>query len=60
MKCNIFGEGLISGKRTKLALQIVQKALKCPLQDVNFQKFSVGACPRTPLESILFPYLLQI
>ena len=38
-----FGEGLIRGKRTKFALQIVQKALKCPLQYVKFQEFSGGA-----------------
>ena len=44
----------------KFALQIVRIAPKCPLQYVNFQKFSGGACPRTSLKSFLFPYLLQI
>ena len=31
-----FGEGLIRGKRTKFVLQIVLKALKCPLEYKNF------------------------
>ena len=53
--CNIFGEGLIRGKITKFALQIVKKALKSLLQHVNFQKFSEGACPRTPYNNFSFP-----
>ena len=54
-KCNIFGEGLIRGKRTKFASQIVRNALKCPLQYVNFQKFSGGACPWTTYNHFRFP-----
>ena len=30
------------------------------MQHVNFQKFSGGACPRTPLEPFLFLNQLQI
>ena len=37
----------------KLSFKIVQKVLKWPLQYANFQKFSWGACPWTPLESFL-------
>ena len=48
-------------KLTKFALKIVQKALKLPLKHLNFQKFSVAACPRTPYRVILlFRNLLQI
>ena len=59
-KC-IVGEALeVRGqKRDKLSLKIVQKALKWPLQYANFQKFSRGACPRTPLESFLALKLLK-
>ena len=44
----------------KLCLKIAQKALKWPLQYANFQKISGGACPRSPLESLLFLKLLKI
>ena len=54
-KYNIFGEGLIRGKRTKFALQIARKALKCPIQYVNFPKISGVACPRTPENHFCFP-----
>ena len=47
-------------KYDKLSLKIVQKALKCPLQYANFQNFSGGACPRTPIESFLLLKLLKI
>ena len=43
----------------KFSLKIVQKALKWQLQYANFQKFSRGACPRTPLESFLALKLLK-
>ena len=57
----LFGEGLNRGKRTKFALQIVQKALNARYSSLSkFSKISRGACPRTPLELFLFPYLLQI
>ena len=39
---------------------MIQKALIKPLQHVNFQKFSGGACPRTPLQPFLFLNQLQI
>ena len=46
----------------KRYLKITQKALKQPLQHVNFQKFSGGACPRTLLElffiTISFKFVL--
>ena len=60
-KC-IIGEALkVRGhKYNKLSLKIVQNALKWPLQYANFQKFSRGACPRTPLESFLAIKLLRI
>ena len=53
-KC-IIGKALkVRGQKyDKLLLKIVQKAQKWPLQYANFQKFSRGACPRTPLESFL-------
>ena len=59
-KC-IIGETLKVGgqKYDKLSLNIVQKALKWPLQTANFQKFSGGACPRTSLESFLALKLLK-
>ena len=44
----------------KICLKIVQKVLKWPLQYVNFQKFSKGACPRTPLEPFLFSMYFKI
>ena len=47
-------------KYDKLSLKIVQKALKWSLQYANFQNFSRGACPRTPLESFLALKLLKI
>ena len=51
-----FAEGLISCRKTKFALQIVRKALKCLLQYVNFQKSSGGAyAPEPP--RIIFDYL---
>ena len=46
-------------KYDKLSLKIVQKALKWLLQHANIQKFSGGACPRTPLESFLALKLLK-
>ena len=46
-------------KYDKLSLHIVQKALKWSLQYANFQKFSGGACPRTPLESFWALKLLK-
>ena len=39
----------------KIFLKHIQK-----LQHVNFQKFSVGTCPRTSLESFLFLNQFQI
>ena len=44
----------------KLSLKIVQKALKWPLQYANFQNFSGGACPRTPLHLFLLLKWLKI
>ena len=38
----------------KICLKFVQKVLKWPLQYVNFQKFSGGAYPRTPLEPFFY------
>ena len=32
----------------KIRMKIVKQVLKWPLQYVNFQKFSWGACSRTP------------
>ena len=60
-KC-IIGEALkVRGQKyDKLSLKIVQKALKWPLQYANFQKFSRGVCPRTPLESFLALKMLKI
>ena len=48
-KC-IIGEALkVRGQKyDEFSLKIVQKALKLPLYYANFQKFSRGACPRTP------------
>ena len=59
-KC-IIGEALkVRGqKKNKLSCKIVQKAPKWSLQYANFQKFSGGACPRTPLESFLALKLLK-
>ena len=59
-KC-IVGESLkVRGRKyDKLFLKIVQKALKWSLQYATFQKFSGGACPRTPLESFLALKLLK-
>ena len=44
----------------KICLKIVQKVLKWRLQYVNSQKFSGGACPRTPLELFLFSICFKI
>ena len=57
----MIGEALKVGgqKYDKLSLKIVQKALKWPLQYANFQNFSRGACPRTPLESFLALKMLK-
>ena len=57
----IIGEAIkVKGQKyDKLSLKIVQKALKCPLHYANFQKFSRGACPRTPLESFLALKMLK-
>ena len=44
----------------KICVKIIQKALKQPLQHVNFQQFSGGACSRTPLESFSFLNQQQI
>ena len=57
----MIGEALKVGgqKYDKLSLKIVQKALKWPLQYANFQKFSRGACPRIPLESLLALKMLK-
>ena len=54
-KCIIFGEALkVKGQIYEQTFRkIVQKALKWPLQDANFQKFSGIACLQTPLESFL-------
>ena len=38
----------------KICLIIIEKALKWPLKNVDFQKFSGGACPRTSLEHVTF------
>ena len=60
-KCIIGKAPKVRGQKyDKLSLKIVQKALKWPLQYANFQKFSGGACPRTPLESFLALKLLKI
>ena len=40
----------------EICLRIVETVPKWPMQHVNFQKFFVVACPRTPLE----PFLLSI
>ena len=61
----MFGKTLrFRGKKFKQNLpKIFQKVLKWPLQYVNFQKFSGGTCPRTPLElfvlSICFKIILS-
>ena len=44
----------------KIRPKIVKQVLKWPLQHVNFQKFSGGACPRTPLEPFLFSICIKI
>ena len=41
-------------------MKIIQKALKQPLQHVNFQNFSGEKCPRTLLELFLFLNQLRI
>ena len=48
--CIILGEArTYRGKNlNKIYLKYVQKALKWPLQCVDLQKFSGGACSRTP------------
>ena len=57
----IIGEALkVRGQKyDKFSLKIVQKALKWPLQNASFQKFSRVACPRTPLESFLALKMLK-
>ena len=59
---SIIGEALkVRGQKyDKLSLQIVQKALKWPLQYANFQKFFRGSLPPDPLESFLALKLLEI
>ena len=57
-KCIIFGKGL-RGKKTKLALKIVQKALKWPLQYLSFQKFS-GEHVHVPSRVIFLPQFTHI
>ena len=61
-KCIVIGVALkVRGQKyDKLSLKIVQKALKRPLQFANFPNLSGGACPRTPLESLLLLKLLKI
>ena len=44
----------------KLCLKIVQTALTWPLQYANFQNFSGGAFPRTPLESFCYLSCLEL
>ena len=39
----------------KVCLKSVQNALKWPLQYMNFQKFSGGACPRTRWRRFFVP-----
>ena len=51
---------LRSKNLNKICEKIIQKALKQPLQHVNFEKFSGAACSRTPLESFWFLNQLQI
>ena len=60
-KC-IIGEALkVRGQKyDKLSLKIVQKALNWSLKYANFQKFSGGASPQTPLKSFLALKLLKI
>ena len=43
----------------KIWLKFVQKVLKWPLQYVNFQKFSGGACLRTPLQPFFILNMLE-
>ena len=58
----MFGETPDLGAKNfnKMCLKIVQKVLKWPLQYANFQKFSGGVCPRTPLEPFLFSIYFKI
>ena len=53
---SIIGEALkVRGQKLdKLSSQVVQKALKWPLQYANFQKYSGGACPLTPYPKVAF------
>ena len=46
--------------KNKVCQKIVQKAPNWPLQSANFQNYSGGACPRTPLELCLLLKLLRI
>ena len=41
----------------KICLKIVQKVLKWPLHNVNFQNFSGGSCPRNPLSLFILNIL---
>ena len=61
-KCIIFGEAIkVRGKKYEQTWsEIVQKALKWPLQCANFQNFSGEACPRITLELFLLLKLLKI
>ena len=59
-KCIIGEARKVRGQKyDKLSLKNVQKALKWPLQYANFQNFSGGACPWTPLDSFLVLKLLK-
>ena len=60
--CIILGEAHTYKDKNlnKIYLKNVQKALKWPLQCVDLQKVSGGACFRTPLEPFSFLNLHQI
>ena len=60
-KCIIFGEALrVRVKKFKQTLpENYSKSTKIAITAFKFQKFSGGACPRTPLELFLFLNQLQ-